>query len=124
MDWILSGIKNALALVAQYPDVLSLVLGTLIGFVFTTMIEWYFLPQYTDPGTRRRQQGLTFILCWIASSYASAVLWALLDPSDAPSFRIKVSILVGVLSFPGYPLIAKLATAIMPRIGSAWASKP
>ena len=124
MDWAVDGLRKALALIAQYPDVLSLIAGTLIGFTFTTMIERYFLPQYTGPNDRRQQQGLTFILCWGASSYASAVLWALIDPKDSPRFRITVSVLVGVLSFPGYPLIAKVVTGLWPRLGSAWASPP
>jgi hypothetical protein len=118
----LDAISKALALIASYPDVVALILGSLIGYVFTVMIERYFLPIYTDPKDQRRQQGLTFLLCWLASATCSSLLWLFLDPKDRPFERIAISLLVGVLSFPGYPFLAKLATSLYPKVGSAWSN--
>lgn len=113
-----------LALAAHYPDLIALLVGTLVGYVFTTMIELYFLPIYTDEKDQRRQKGLTFIFCWLVSGTCSAIIWVFIDPADPPLMRISISYIVSVLSFAGYPVIAKVATVLLKRVGidlgSAW----
>lgn len=123
IDEVVEGVRKALDVASHYPDVVALVFGTLIGYVFTVMVELYFLPIETDPGRLRRQKGLTFILCWIASGACSSVLWSFLDPADSRKERIMISYLVGVLSFAAYPFLAKVATNLWPKIGSAWSRR-
>lgn len=122
MDEALHGAQRALELIAQYPDAVSVVLGTLAGYVLTVMVETYFLPTETDAARLRRQKGLTFLFCWLASGAASSLLWSVLDPKDARGERIIVSYVVGVFAFAGYPFLAKVATSLWPRIGSAWSA--
>ena len=125
MDYILTSAKKVLDFFSGYPEIVALIGGTFIGYVFTIMIETYFLPIETDFEKLRRQKGLTFIMCWGASGAASAILWAFLDPRDIRAERITVSYLVGVLSFAAYPMLARLATYFWPKVGSAWtAIKP
>lgn len=122
-DWT-RWLRQLLDLGVNYPDLVSLVLGTLIGYVFTAMMELYFLPLTTNAIDKRKQQRLTFVLCWLASGTASAILWVFLDPKDKPAMRISISYLVSVMSFAGYPFLAKVATGLWPRIGSSWAKPP
>lgn len=105
------------------PDLVALLVGNLVGFVFTCMIERYFLPVSSSQEQMRRLQGLTFIICWLASGTASAILWVSMDPADALSVRLGVSYTISILSFAGYPIIARLATNLFPKIASAWAEK-
>lgn len=107
----------------HYPDLVALIVGNLVGFVFTCMMERYFLPVRTAPSEIRRMQGLTFVLCWMASGTASAILWVSMDPTDPLSVRLGVSYTISILSFAGYPFIARVATGLFPKIGSAWADK-
>lgn len=123
MDEIVGAVGKSLSLFAHYPDVTALILGTLIGYVLVLMIETYFLPVETDPVKIRKQKGLTFILCWVFSGGASAILWRFLDPSDKPGERLIVSYLVGVLSFAAYPLIGRIITRFIPSVGSAWSPR-
>jgi hypothetical protein len=117
-----------LAVLSHYPDLIALLVGSLVGYVFTAMVEMYFLPIYTDPVQQRRQQGLTFLLCWFTSAGASTVLWTFIDHGDPMQMRIWISVVVGVLSFAGYPLVARVATSILKRfgieLGSAWTKAP
>lgn len=122
-------LEQLLALSEHYPDLLAQLIGNLAGFVFTSMIEAYFLPQYTDPNEQRHQQGLTFLLCWFTSAGASAVLWTFFETPPHPlRMRLAVSLVIGVLSFPGYPwLMRHVLGGILARIGgsgSAWVDKP
>lgn len=124
MDSPLHWLGQLLDLVSRFPDIVALVVGSLIGYVFTAMMELYFLPLTEDAAQKRLQKGLTFVLCWLASGTASAILWVFLDPRDRPAMRISISYLVAVLSFAGYPFLAKVATGLFPKIGSAWAKPP
>ena len=117
LDWIVN-------LGSHYPDLLCLAVGSLVGYTLTVMVESYFLPVAVTPDSIRKQKGLTFLFCWLVSGAASAILWVFLDPADPPAMRIAVSYVVGVLSFPGYPFLAKVATSIWPRVGSAWVKQP
>lgn len=109
-----------LSLASHYPDLVAILIGTLVGYVFTVTVEAYFLP--TPPS--RRQKGLTFLICWLASGTASGILWAFLDPKDPPKMRIAISFTVSILSFAGYPIIARIASTLLKRfgvdMGSAW----
>jgi hypothetical protein len=107
----------------HYPDLLALLAGSLIGYTFTVMFEAYFLPVTTVPAELRRQKQVTIIVCWLVAGAASAILWVFLDPRDPPSMRITVSYLVAILAFPGYPFLAKLATSVWPKVGSAWSKR-
>jgi len=113
VNWLLNLGQN-------WPDLVALGTGSLVGYVFTAMIELYFLPILTNEAEKRRQKGLTFLLCWFASTACSTILWAFMDPKDPVAMRVSVSCIVSILSFAGYPLIAQVATNFFPRLGSAW----
>lgn len=119
--------KRWLDLAAHYPDLIALVIGSLVGYVFTMMIELYFLPVVTEPSAVRQQKGLTFIICWLASTFCSTVLWRYMDSADPFAMRFAVSAIVSVLSFAAYPLIARIGTALLAKfgvdLGSAWSTK-
>lgn len=113
-----------LALAAHYPDLIALIVGTMVGFVFTMMIDFYFLPVYTDAARQRWQKGITFLICWASSTAASVGLWTFLDPPDPWGMRIVVSLIVSVLSFFAYPYLAQIAAVVLKKCGvdlsSAW----
>lgn len=114
-----------LTLASHWPDIVSLIVGTVVGFIFTMMIDLYFLPVYTDTAQQRRQQGLTFLLCWGASTAASVGMWTFLDGADSWSERIVVSLIVSVPAFWGYPYIARIASGLLKKflnidLSSAW----
>lgn len=113
MNWILS-------VGAHQPDLVCLLVGGLAAFLLTVAIERYFLPTTTDPTAKRRQQGLTFLLCWGAAVVFSSLMWWALDPADKFGVRFTVSLIVGVLTTSLYPAIARFLTARFPAIGSAW----
>jgi hypothetical protein len=109
---------------SHYPDLTSLVIGNLSGFVLTLALELYFMPEVTDLAQKRRQQGYTFLFCWVVSTGASALLWWAIDPKDRFGERLTVSLVVSVLGFFFYPLLARYLTAKFPAIGSAWNGAP
>lgn len=102
------------------PDLVCLLVGGLSAFFLTVALERYFLPTTIDPDVRRNQQGLTFIVCWLASATFSALMWWALDPADPLGVRVIVSLIVGVLTTSLYPALARFLTARYPLIGSAW----
>ena len=124
MEDVVRWVRELLDTGEHYPDLVALLVGTLVGYVFVLMSRGRTSRLLPTDDTRRRMKGLTFILTWLASGTASGILWAFLDPNDPPQMRVTISFLVSILSFPGYPLLAKLATAFMPSIGSAWAKEP
>jgi hypothetical protein len=123
MDDTVHGVGTALKLASDYPDIIALIVGSLIGWVFVVMIETYFLPTETDPTRLRRQKGLTFILTWLSSGAASSILWGFLDPRDRRAERVIISYLVGILAFATYPLVGRLITRFFPSVGSAWSPR-
>ena len=95
----------------HWPDLTSLVVGSIAGYLLTLAIERYFLPLPLDAQVKRRQQGLTFLICWVASAIASVLMWGAIDPTDSLGMRVSVSSVVGVIGFFGYPAVARAATA-------------
>lgn len=107
---------------AHQPDLVCLLVGGLAAFLLTVAIERYFLPTTADAAAKRRQQGVTFLLCWGASVVFSSLMWWALDPADKLGVRVTVSLIVGVLTTSLYPALARWLTARYPSIGSAWVS--
>ncbi len=110
-----------LAFAGQHIGILAVLVGSLVGYVLTVMLERYFLPLVQGRAARRRQRGFTFLFCWLASGTGSALLWWALEPATPPSVRLTISYVLGVLAFPVYPVLADWLTAKFPAIGSAWA---
>lgn len=113
-------LKKVTSLVGDYPDLFILLLGGLIGYVLTLMLERYFLPIVQDPEAKRHQKGATFIFCWIVSGTASVLLWGALDPAKPLYARVVIGYLVNALTFLVYPVLARMATNKWPAIGTAW----
>lgn len=118
-------INKWLSMASHWPDLISLVVGTVVGFVLTMMIDLYFLPVYADAQQQRRQQGLTFLLCWTTSALASIGMWWALDNEDKWNVRIIVSVIVSVPSFWGYPYLARIVAGLLKKflgidLSSAW----
>lgn len=118
---MLETIQTWLSAAANYFGLGSVIIGCMVGYVLTVMLERYFLPVVHDAQEKRRQRGLTFVFCWLASGTASALLWWALDGEHPVSARVTISYTIGVLSFVAYPVLANHLTAKYPAIGSAWA---
>ena len=113
-------LRSYFAFAAENFGPLALLGGSLSGYVLTVMLERYFLPIALRPDEIRRQKGLTFLFCWVASSTASAGLWWALDPVYRFGPRLVICYVLGVLTFPAYPIIARYLSDRFPRIASAW----
>jgi len=117
VDWLLN-------IAEHYPDTVCLLLGSIAAFTLTAMLERYFLPPTVDPVALRRQQGFTFLFCWLASGVISSALWTVVDPADPLRMRLVVSFTVGILPFPTYPILSRLAAAHFKAFSTAWINPP
>jgi hypothetical protein len=124
LDEILKWLEEVLEFGMHWPDLTSLVVGSIAGFIAALALELFFLPTTVDPDAKRRQKGYTFLVCWIMSTIFSALFWSALDPIDPPAMRWIVSATVTIAGFFFYPAIARYLTAKFPAIGTAWAGKP
>lgn len=113
IDWVLN-------IWEHYPDLGVLVIGSVSGWLLTVGLELYFMPIATDPETKRRQKGYTFLFCWLVTAFISSMLWWVLDPIDPLRLRVTVSTVVSIMGWFAYPTIAKYLTSKFPSIGSAW----
>jgi hypothetical protein len=113
-------IRELLELMQHWPDVTILVGSDTFGWLLTIALEWWFLPIAIDPEVKRRQQGATFLFCWLISASTAVLLWTQLDPADPLGLRISVSTVVGAFGFFAYPPLARLLSDKFPSIGSAW----
>ncbi len=111
IDWLLRVGRSHL-------DIVAILLGTGAGNAASLILERYFIPE-TMPG--RQQQGITVIVALVAGASLSYLTWGVLDPTDSASMRSIVSISAAILAVIIYPIVARLATARWPAIGSIWA---
>lgn len=117
---MLEEIQRYLHAATDYFGLLSILIGCAVGYTLTVMLERYFMPTAADAATKRHQKGVTFLFCWAASGIASALLWWSLDGETAAYIRVTVSAVIGVLSFPLYPVVVRWLCGKYPAIGSAW----
>jgi hypothetical protein len=113
VNWVLN-------LGEHHIDIVVLFAGSLFGYLLTLALELWFLPSPVSDAVRRHQKGYTFLFCWLTSATASALMWWALDPADSLHVRVTVSLIVSIVGFFGYPLVAKYLTSKFPAIGSAW----
>lgn len=106
---------------AAHIKIAAVITGSAVGYVLTVMLERYFLPIVYAPEARRRQKGMTFLFCWLASGTGSALLWWAIEPGFPAGPRVAICYVLGVLAFPVYPIVARALTERFPLIGSAWA---
>lgn len=99
---------------------LSGAIGSFAGWTTTLALERYFLPAASSDDVKRRQQGLTFVFCWLACGTCTALLWWALDAETPANKRVVISYVFGLLPFTIYPILARLATKKVPEIGTAW----
>jgi hypothetical protein len=105
---------------SNWPDLTSLVVGSAAGYLLTLAIERYFLPLALDDQAKRRQQGITFLICWVTSAAGSVLIWGAIDSGDSLGMRLSVSAVVSVIGFFGYPALARALTAKWPMLATAW----
>ena len=117
---MLEEIEKYLGVLSHYYALISLIVGGIVGYTLTVMLERYFMPIATDPQTKRRQKGITFLFCWATSSISSCLMWWSLEPEDKHSAILAISFCVSVLSFVLYPIVVRYMMTHYPEIGSAW----
>lgn len=98
----------------------AMLVGSFAGWLLTLALERYFLPLVRDEQAKRRQQGLTFLFCWLTCGTCMALMWWALDRETDASIRLIVSYISAILPWFLYPILARKATKHVPEIGSAW----
>lgn len=119
MDWK-AVLTDLIDIGNLHPDLLSLAVGTLAGFVLTIVLERYFLPTACTPASQRLQQGCTFLFCWWISALICGSLWWVLDGKALIKTRIVISLVVSIFPFPGYPFLARMLASRWSAFGTAW----
>lgn len=117
-----------LTLVSHWPDCISLIVGSLVGFVLSSMLDLYFLPVPANDAQTRRQKGGLFLFCWGISTLASIAMWYFLDGKDSWSMRIVVSLIVSAPAYALYPMFARVAAGLLKKffnidLSSAWSKQ-
>jgi len=116
----LPDIESVLTFAGRWPALLSIVVGGLAAWVVALVVERYFMPTAHDPDTVRHQKGLTFVLNWLLGGTFSSLLWHALVVGVPVRVTLAVSFVVGAVTAFAYPILARVATAKWPAIGSAW----
>lgn len=111
INWLLSVGRSHL-------DIVAILLGTGAGNAASLILERYFIPATM---AARQQQGITVIVALLAGATLSYLSWGALDPADPVSMRSIVSVSAAILGVVVYPVVARIATAHWPAIGSIWA---
>lgn len=120
---MIATIESWITWAASHGALLALAVGSFAGWLLTLALERYFLPIVRDDQAKRRQQGLTFLFCWLSCGTFMALMWWTLDAETSAAARIVGSYIGGILPFFLYPILARKATKLMPEIGTAW-TKP
>jgi len=120
VDLSIPSVESVLAFAGRWPILLSIVVAGAAGWILTLVVERYFLPTVHDPEAIRHQKGATFVINWALGTLLTSILWdALVD--DVPLVtRLEVSVVAAIVTAFLYPILARLATAKWPAIGSAW----
>ena len=122
-------VNGWLVLASHWPDPISLFVGSLVGFVLTSMIDLYFLPTPADDVHARRQKGGLFLFCWATSTAAACGMWYFLDKGDPWSMRVTVSLIVCGPAYALYPIFARVAAGLVKKfcgvdLTTAWGKQP
>jgi len=121
IDTILDWAGKILNFGAHWPDLTSIVIGTVSGWALAALVELYVIPLNASA---RSQKGLTALVTVVTSAIASSLIWGVMAPHDPPKMRIVVSCVLAPISPFSYVLVGALLTKYFPSIGSIWAPKP
>jgi hypothetical protein len=113
LDEILKWLEAA----AGYLPLVSVIVGTLSGWIVSLVVEAFFLPLYWP---KRTQQGVTVVLNIAASGLGASLMWWALDGGTSFSHIAAVSFVVSPLAAVLYPIVGRWATARWPIVASAW----
>ena len=102
---------------AGYLPLVSVVVGTLSGWIVALVVEAFFLPLEWP---KRRQQGITVLLNILASGMGASLMWWALDGGTTFGHIAAVSFVVAPVSAVLYPIVGRWATAKWPMVASAW----
>lgn len=116
-------IESVFAFATRWPIVISIVVAGAAAWFLTLVLERYFLPIAHDSNTLRHQKGATFIGNATVAAFFTTILWDAFVPEVPLLTRLGVSFVAGIVTAFVYPILAKLATARWPAIGSAWAPR-
>jgi hypothetical protein len=101
----------------HYPDVASVIGGSLSGYAVGVLVECYFVP-VTLP--HRSQQAVSMLATLVSGTLLSATIWAHTTPLD---LRLAISFCAATLGCFFYPAIARVVTRYFPAVGSVWAKR-
>lgn len=113
-------IESVLAFAGRWPILLSIIVAGAAAWFLTLIVERYFLPTVHDPEKLRHQKGATFLINWGLAALFTTILWDALVGDVPLVTRLEVSVVAGIVTAFLYPILAKVATARWPSIGSAW----
>lgn len=103
---------------SQWPDLLSIGIGTACAWAVGILIETYVIP---IEWPIRKQKALVILVTVVTAAIASTFVWGELDPHDSMRHRAIISVALSPLSPFTYAIIGRILTPHFPSIGSAWA---
>ncbi len=110
-------IEWLLGIGVNWPDVSSIVMGTLSGWSIATITEFLLSGTSVSPLTAKKA---TVVLTVIASWFCAAIMWHTLDPVDPLKTVVIVCGVLAPISPMSYAIVAKLASKYVPWINSLW----
>lgn len=113
MDYL----KQAIAWLQQYPEVIAIVLGSVGSWSAAAFVEAFINPAMD----KWRQRQLTMLANFIAGTVLTSVIWLGLDPKDTKTLNYAVSAVVGLTSPFSYAPVAALIGKFAPWM-TAWST--
>lgn len=111
-------IKQVLAWLQQYPELVAVVLGSVGSWAASAFVEAFVNPAMD----KWRQRQITMLANLIAGSVFTSFIWLGLDPKDTKALNYTVSIIVGLTSPFTYIPAAMIVGHFLPWM-TAW-TKP